>query len=80
MAQPNQPLYSAPILLIPASLLFGFAIVEKSLNLFGHNIPLINVFPRQLLDWAVVLLMFEIALTLRQMLEQQLTGGSGGGQ
>jgi transposase-like protein len=33
------------------------------------SIPLINVFPRQVLDWAVTILIFEIALTLRQLVE-----------
>jgi hypothetical protein len=72
MAQSSQPLYSGPILLIPAVLVFGFAILEKALNLVGLSVPFVDVFPRQLLEWAVVLLMFEIALTLRQMLEQDV--------
>ena len=70
MAQQSQQLYSGPVLLLPAVLLFGFAILEKALNLFGTNVPFVNVFPSQLLNWAVVLLAFEIALTLRQILEQ----------
>ena len=70
MAQQSQQLYSGPVLLLPAVLLIGFAILEKALNLFGTNGPFVNVFPSQLLNWAVVLLAFEIALTLRQILEQ----------
>jgi hypothetical protein len=46
--------------------------VEKSLNLVGGSIPLVTVYPRQLLDWAVVLLMFEIALSLRVLSERLL--------
>ena len=75
MAEPRRPIYSGPILIIPAILLFGLAVVEKLLNLVGLGIPVVDVWPRQLLDWAVVLLIFEIALTLRQMLElRQSTG------
>jgi len=70
MAEQNQQLYSGPLLLLPAVLVFGFAILEKALNLFGTNVPFINVRTIQLLSWAVVLLTFEIALTLRQILEQ----------
>ena len=72
MAQSSPSLYSGPVLLAPAVLLFGFAILEKALNLLGTSVPFVNVFPSQLLNWAVVLLMFEIALTLRQMLEMQV--------
>ena len=70
MAEQNQPLYSGPLLLLPAVLLFGFAILEKALSLFGGHVPFVYVRPVQLLGWAVVLLTFEIALTLRQILEQ----------
>ncbi len=69
MPEPTRPLYSGPILIVPAVLLFGLAVVEKSLNLVGGSIPVLDVFPRQLLEWAVVLLVFEIAFTLRQTLE-----------
>jgi hypothetical protein len=68
-AQPR--FYSAPVALGTASLLFALAAVEKILNLLGTSIPLIHVFPRQVLDWAVTLLIFEIALTLRQLVEMQ---------
>jgi len=68
-AQPR--LYTAPVALGTAALLFGLATVEKVLNLFGANIPFIDVFPRQVLDWAAILLIFEIALTLRQLVEMR---------
>jgi hypothetical protein len=66
-AQPG--LYTAPVFLGGAFLLLALAAVEKVLNLFGANIPFLNVFPRQVLDWAVTLLVLEIALTLRQLVE-----------
>ena len=66
-AQPG--LYSAPVFLGAAFLLFGLAALEKFLNLFGASIPFLDIFPRQVLDWAVTLLVFEIALTLRQLVE-----------
>lgn len=62
-------LYTAPVFLGTAFLLFGLALIEKFLNLFGGSIPLLNIFPSQVLSWAVTLLMFEIALTLRQLVE-----------
>ncbi|HWP38093.1 MAG TPA: hypothetical protein VNL18_11125 [Gemmatimonadales bacterium] len=66
----SQPgLYTAPVFLGTAFLLFGLAALEKVLNVFGLSIPFINVFPRQVLDWAVTVLIFEIALTLRQLVE-----------
>ncbi len=66
-----RPLYSGPILIIPAMLLFGLAVLEKILNMMGTSIPIVEIFPSQILSWAVVLLLFEIAFTLRQMLELQ---------
>lgn len=69
MVEPKRPLYSGPILIVPAVLLFGLAVVEKALNLVALNIPVLNVYPRQLLEWAMMLLIFEIAFTLRQTLE-----------
>jgi len=68
----RSPLFNAPVFLGSAFLLMGLAILEKLLNLFGSRIPFVDVFPRQLLDWAVALLMFEIALSLRQMIETRL--------
>ena len=68
----EQPrLYTAPVFLGTASLLFGLAVLQKILNLFGTDFPVIHVFPRQVLDWAVTLLIFEIALTLRQLVEMR---------
>lgn len=58
--------YTAPVFLGMAFVVFGFAIVEKALNLFGANLPFVNVYPRQLLYWTVSLLIFEITITLRQ--------------
>ncbi len=48
------------------------AILEKGLNLAGMDIPLIDVFPRQILDWAVTLLILDIALTLRQIFDMNI--------
>ncbi len=73
MEEQNQRLYSGPLLLLPAVLIFGLAILEKVLSLFGGHVPFVYVRPVQLLGWAVVLLTFEIALTLRQILEQIVT-------
>ena len=65
-------MYIAPVFLSMAFFVFGVAILEKTLNLIGASIPFTNVFPRQLVDWAVVLLIFDIALTLRLMFEWSL--------
>lgn len=73
MARSAPVLFTAPVFLGPALLVFAVALVEKALNLLGGSIPLLPVFPRQLLDWTVVLLMFEIALSLRQVYERMLT-------
>ena len=72
MSHKSEELFTAPLLLATATLLFGLAIIEKGLNIIGTSIPVINVYPRQLLDWAIVLLIFDISLTLRQMLENKL--------
>ena len=66
------PQFHAPVFLGSAFLVMGLAILEKFLNLFGWTIPFLHVFPRQLLDWAVALLMFEIALSIRQAIELRL--------
>jgi hypothetical protein len=68
MASRN-PIFNAPIFLGSAFFVMGLAILEKFLNLFGWSIPFVDVFPRQLLNWAVVLLVFEIALSMRQLVE-----------
>jgi hypothetical protein len=65
-------MYNAPIFLGSAFVVMGLAVLEKFLNLFGKHIPLIDVFPRTLIDWAVALLMFEIALSIRQIIELRL--------
>jgi len=65
-------MYTAPVFLGMAFLLFGIAILEKLLNLIGTGIPLVEVYPLQILNWAIALLIFEIALTLRQLLETRL--------
>ena len=66
MDKKREDMYTAPILLGMAFLVFGCAMVEKCLNLLGTSLPVIDVEPQRLLDWAVTLLIFEIALTLRQ--------------
>jgi hypothetical protein len=65
-------MYTAPVFLGMAFLLFGIAIIEKLLNLMNMSIPVVDVFPLQILTWAITLLIFEIALTLRQLLETRL--------
>ncbi len=70
--QAKEQVFTAPVFLATAFLLFGIAIIEKALNVFGTSIPFTDVFPRQLLNWAVTLLIFDIALLLRQMLENKL--------
>jgi hypothetical protein len=62
-------MFTAPLFLGTAFLLFILALLEKVLNLFGLSIPVVDIYPRQILEWAVILLMFEIALTLRQGFE-----------
>lgn len=72
------PQFHAPVFLGTAFFVMGLALLEKVLNVFGGSIPFIDVFPRQLIDWAVALLMFEIALSLRQMIELKLEDRQGG--
>lgn len=62
----KQDRFTAPWLFISAVFVFGLALFEKGLNLLGMSMPLTSVYPRQLLEWAVTLLIFDIALTLRQ--------------
>lgn len=68
----REQVFAAPVFLAAAFFVFGIAIIEKLLNVFGASIPFTAVFPRQLLNWAVTLLIFDIALLLRQMLENRL--------
>lgn len=70
-------IFTAPLFLGMGFLLVGLAIIEKALNLIGTSLPVLTVFPRQLLDWAVMLMILEIAITLRQIahhLEERDTG------
>lgn len=59
--------FTAPLFLGTGFLLVGVAMIEKVLNLLGTSLPVLTVFPRQLLDWAVMLMILEIAITLRQI-------------
>ncbi|MGD8871902.1 MAG: hypothetical protein PVJ80_10060 [Gemmatimonadota bacterium] len=68
-------LFTAPWLLASAVLVFAVALIEKGLNLIGTSLPFTQVFPSQLLGWAVTLLIFDIALTLRHLLELQRRSG-----
>ena len=68
----QSPHYHAPIFLGAAFFVFGLAILEKLLSIFNLSLPWVGVFPRQLLDWAVALVMFEIALSVRQLIELRL--------
>lgn len=69
MSKRTPEAFTAPLFLGTGFLLVGVAILEKALNLMGTEIPLIQVFPRQVLDWAVTLMILEIAITLRQISE-----------
>lgn len=69
MSRRTPEVFTAPLFLGTGFLLIGMALLEKALNLMGSSIPVINVFPRQLLDWAVALMVVEIAITLRQIAE-----------
>lgn len=68
----ESPHFHAPIFLGAAFFVFALAILEKVLSIFNWTLPLVGVFPRQLLDWAVALVMFEIALSVRQLIEMRL--------
>jgi hypothetical protein len=67
MEEDTRELLTAPWLLSVSFLLLGAAMLEKALNVVGLSLPLMNVYPRQLLDWAIALAILEIALTLRQL-------------
>ncbi len=69
MTQETKELFTGPWLLASAVLVFAVALLEKGLNLMSLSLPWTEVFPRQLLDWAVTLLILDIALTLRQVLQ-----------
>ena len=53
-----------------ALVFLAMAIVEKGLNLVNLTIPVIDVFPQQLLSWTVPPLLFVIAIVLRQIREE----------
>lgn len=63
--------FTMPWALAAAVFVLMIALLEKALNLVGGSIPFTNVYPRQLLDWAVVLFIFDIALSLRQLVGLQ---------
>ena len=69
----KQDRFTAPWLFAAAVFLFLLALIEKALALVGLSMPITEVYPRQLLDWAVVLLIFDIALTLRQCVDRSPT-------
>ena len=48
----------------------GMAVVEKGLNLIGQTLPVVDVYPQQLLSWTTPPLLFVIAIVLRQMREE----------
>lgn len=52
----------------------GLAMVEKGLNLIGQTLPVLRdnwqVFPSTLLGWTVPLLLFVIAILLREIREE----------
>ena len=48
----------------------ALAIIEKGLNLIGQSIPVLDVFPRQLLGWTTAPLLFVIAIVLRKIREE----------
>ncbi len=56
-----------------AFLLLAIAVIEKLLNVLDASIPGVTVAPSKLLEWAVILLVFVIALLLRQIREAQKT-------
>ncbi len=68
----NQKLMSmlSRLFFFGALLFLAAAVVEKGLNLFGQSIPVIDVFPQQLLSWTVPPLLFVIAIVLRQIREE----------
>lgn len=67
MSKKAPELFTAPVFLGTAFLLMAMAIIEKGLNIVGYSLPIVTVWPRQLLDWSLVLVSFEIAVTLRQI-------------
>jgi len=52
----KQDRFTAPWLFAAAVFVFALALIEKGLNVVGLSLPGTQVYPRQLLDWAVALL------------------------
>ena len=48
----------------------GLAIIEKGLNLIDQSLPVVDVYPQQLLSWTVPPLLFVIAILLREIREE----------
>ena len=71
MPRDTREVLTAPWLLSMSFVLLGAAMLEKALNLVGLSLPIVTVFPRQLLDWAIALAILEIAVTLRQLVGGQ---------
>jgi hypothetical protein len=59
-----------------AFLLLAVAVLVKLLNAFGALALGVTVTPARLLEWAVILLIFVIALLLRQIREELRTGSA----
>jgi hypothetical protein len=55
-------------------LLLGLAVLEKMANLFGYTILRETYGPARLLEFAVILLVFVVALLLRQIREELRRG------
>ena len=70
MTRRTPEIFTAPLFLGMGFFLVALAMLEKALNIVGTSLPVIDVFPRQLLDWAVMLMILEIAITLRQIAMQ----------
>jgi hypothetical protein len=71
MKSTSESAFTAPVFVSAAFLVFAAAFIEKALNLVGGSIPFVDVFPRQLLNWSVTLLIFDIALMLRQLVDKR---------
>ena len=55
---------------VTACFFLTMAILEKGLNIFGLSIPVIDLFPRQLLNWTVPPLLFFVAIVLMQIRDE----------
>ena len=54
---------------VGAFAILALAVLDKGLGLIGQDLP--GVLPSQLLQWSVVLLIFVIAILLRQIRDQR---------